>query len=199
MVLHKCTQDGCDYSTNYKCNLKVHLSTIHDIGVQWHSCTQEGCQAKFKQKSNLKQHLSFIHDIGVKWYPCAQEGCQAKFKRKIDLKSHLSCIHDIGVTWYHCQEEECQEKFKQKSNLKTHLSSTHDIGKHHYPSCLRNKNSRIEYNKTVICRDCYKKATGKESRYETQMSNYLDKIDWLRPYLIGSDKSLKSIDGCTLY
>ncbi len=79
-----------------------------------------------------------------------------------------------------------------------------DIGKHKCDICQRNRNSSIAYidkkkNKLHICRRCFKKLTGKESRAEEQMSKYLDKIKKIKPFLVSTDKSFKSIGGCQRY
>ena len=50
-----------------------------------------------------------------------------------------------------------------------------------------------------MCRKCYNKTTGKSSRAEVQMSDYLDNINKLKPYLVGSDQSFRSMGGCQKY
>jgi len=54
-------------------------------------------------------------------------------------------------------------------------------------------------NVSKICRNCFNKITGKTSRVEIQMSNYLDKIAEIRPFLVSSDNSFISIGGCQRY
>jgi hypothetical protein len=48
-----------------------------------------------------------------------------------------------------------------------------------------------------VCRDCYKKLTGKSSRIEHIWSDYLDKHIGTE-FLLSSDKSLKQNGGCSL-
>ena len=68
--------------------------------------------------------------------------------------------------------------------------------------CLHFRRTSISYldgnNKLIICSKCYKNRTGKHSRVEKAMSQYLDNISQLKPFLIGSDKSFKSLGGCSL-
>ena len=96
----------------------------------------------------------------------------------------------------------CDHKAKQKGDLKRHKALVHDIGDYQCEFCLCNRNSHIPYTdhtgKHKICRKCYKKATGKESRIELTWSDYIDK-ELGTEYLSSSDKSLKSNGGCFLY
>ena len=55
----------------------------------------------------------------------------------------------------------------------------HDIGEYKCPFCFNHRNSKIEYKdkqglKHKICRQCYKKVTGKSSRIEQVWSDYID-------------------------
>ena len=67
---------------------------------------------------------------------------------------------------------------------------------------MGNRNSQIKYtlNKVVykICRGCYKKTTGKESRIEHKWSDYIDK-ELGKEFLSSNDKSLRSNGGCSSY
>ncbi|GMI08346.1 hypothetical protein TrVE_jg1921 [Triparma verrucosa] len=60
-VWHRCDQDGCDYKTKRKDDLRRHKANVHDIGVQWHFCDQ--CDYKAKEKGNLKVHKRNVHGI----------------------------------------------------------------------------------------------------------------------------------------
>jgi len=193
---HPCTH--CKEKFKEAGTLKTHLANVHDIGVKWHPCTC--CEQKFKQACNLKTHLAYVHDIGVTWHPCTH--CKEKFKEAGHLKTHLADVHDIGVKWHPCTC--CEQKFKQACNLKTHLENVHDIGRHKCTYCFQNRNSSIPYDdaglggQVRICRKCFNKKTGKESRIELQWSQHLDEQLGTLPYLQGSDKSLRSMGGCSL-
>lgn len=218
--------DQCSDKFKLKGNLKRHLAFVHEIGVKWYHC--EICDDKFKQSSHLKRHKAGVHDIDVQWFKCEIcdkqfktkpevnrhkahkhdigvswvkcEYCNNEFKDKTTLKAHLAFTHDIGVFWHNC--EICDDKFKSNSHLKRHIQFVHDIGDHECDFCAHNRNSKIDYTDHcgthTICRECFKKVTGKSSRIEIKWSDYLDE-NLGTIGLISSDKSLKSIGGCSLY
>ena len=203
VIWHHCNQEGCEYKCKYDQNLKIHKSHIHDIDVTWFHCEQEGCDFKFKVKESLLRHKANIHNIDVVWHYCDQEGCEYKCKAGQNLKQHKVNIHDIDVTWFHCEQEGCEFKTKTIGHLKRHKENIHDIGDHICDFCVCNRNSSIEYvdqhnNKSNICRKCFNKATGKNSRIEIIWSDYLDEhLGTIG--LLSSDKSLRSQGGCTKY
>ena len=107
-----------------------------------------------------------------------------------------------NVKWHPCTVEGCGYESKQLGNLKSHLAYVHDIGKHTCDYCIKNRNSSIEFidkniGKVHICRECFNKQTGKNSRIELEWSDYLDK-ELGTEFLISSDKSLRSLGGCSL-
>ena len=197
---HKCDQPGCTYTTNHKGNLKQHLADVHDVDVIWHACDQPGCQFRTKQKGHLKTHLADVHDIGVvTWHACDQPGCKYRAKRKDGLKTHLAFVHDVDVKWHACDQPGCKYRAKKKSSLKTHLAFVHDVGDYQCEYCLGNRNSSIKYRDdklgrvVKICRKCFNAATGKTSRSELQISDYLDLCPDIHFGLIDSDKSFASM------
>lgn len=105
---------------------------------------------------------------------------EKKFKSKCEVKTHLKYTHNIGVKFYYCDQDDCDQKFKSNGHLQRHLEGIQDIGKHKCDFCLGNRNSSIAYKDSVgshkICRTCYNKATGKNSRIEHTWSDYLDKV-----------------------
>ena len=198
-----CDQENC--INKYKSNgdLKDHKAYIHDIDVKWFLCDQENCNDKFKSNYQLKIHKTNAHNMDVmKWFPCDQENCINKYKSNSQLKEHKAGVHDIDVKWFLCDQENCINKYKSNSHLTRHKERAHDIGNYTCDFCDYNRNSHIPYKDKIgkhhICRKCYRKATGKESRIEHIWSNYLDKHIGTE-YLLSSDKSLKSQGGCQLY
>ena len=199
---HHCDFEGCEKKFKTTEDLKLHKAYVHDIDVTWYHCDFEGCGQRFKIAGNLKRHKAYVHDIDVTWHDCDFEGCEERFKTAGDLKRHKAFVHDIDVTWHHCDFEGCGQKFKIVGKLKRHKAYVHDIGTHKCEFCYSNRNSHISYTDNTgshkICRKCYKKATGKESRVEHTWSDYTDK-ELGTEYLSSSDKSLKSNGGCSLY
>ena len=126
--------------------------------------------------------------------------CNKTLKRKSHLKQHKADVHDIGVELHPC--DLCNQTFKRNGDLKRHKAYVHDIGDNVCDFCYKNRNSHIPYmdrqGKHLICRECYKKVTGKDSRVETIWSDYIDKHLGTE-YLSSSDKSLKSRGGCQMY
>ena len=185
-----------------KSRIKQHKADKHNIGLTWYNCDIDGCDHKCKHKGNLKQHKADVHDIDVTWYKCDIDGCNHKCKLKGNLKQHKAYVHDIDVIWYKCDIDGCNHKCKLKGDLKRHKAYVHDIGDYECDFCMKNRNSHIDYTDTQgkhkICRKCYKKTTGKESRIEHVWSDYIDKKLGTE-YLSSSDKSLKSIGGCQKY
>ena len=194
VIWHNCKH--CDSKFKSKGDLEKHLAFKHEIGVKWVKC--DHCDSKFKSNGKLKQHLAFKHEIGVKWHNCKH--CDSKFKTNDILIRHIQFVHDIGVIWHECNH--CEYKSKTNGDLKRHIQFVHDIGDHECDFCAHNRNSKIEYKDHcgthTICRECFKKVTGKSSRIEIKWSDYLDENLGIVG-LVSSDKSLKSIGGCSLY
>lgn len=202
----KCPEDGCDSQFYDLANLNYHLKRVHGIGLVKPKCTK--CGATFKTKYSLDEHLATQHNVGTEkftWYYCKIDNCNYKTVRKRHLKRHQSSLHDIDVIYHYCKEKDCESKFKQKTGLVQHLSQVHDIGKNQCEFCLGHHNSKILYKDKIknqmykICRKCFNKLTGKNSRAEEVMSKYLDEIPNLKHFLVGTDKSLSSMGGCQRY
>ena len=200
---YKCDQTECQYQCKTKYLLKSHKAHKHNIDAIFYKCDQTNCEYQCKTKQSLKIHKANKHNIDVIFYKCDQTNCYYQCKRTHVLKTHKSYVHDIDVTYYHCNQDKCKSKFKRKCALKRHQAYLHNIGENQCDSCLKNINCTIAYNDSYgihnICRTCYRRWTGKESRIETQMSNFLDNIDFLLPFLIGSDISFKNMGGCQRY
>ena len=201
---HKCDQDGCNYKCKHADRLKSHKANIHDVGIIWNKCDQDGCNFKCKKAGHLKRHKANIHDIGVTWHKCDQDGCNFKCKSASHLKQHKAHIHDIGVTWHKCDQDECNYKCKSAGHLKRHYEFVHDIGTNQCEYCCNNRNSKNSYFCKItgitsnICNGCYNKVTGKNTRKESEWSDYLDKHLGING-LLSSDKNLRQLGGCQLY
>lgn len=202
-IIYNCDVNNCVFKTGDLSNLRRHKNQTH-LNIKLFKCDEQNCGKKFKQHAHLKNHMANVHNIGVKWFYCDVEGCGQKFKENGALKSHKWNIHDTGGTWFYCTEEICNQKFKTNSDLKRHLSNVHDIGDKECQICIKNVFTVTKYKKSKtskelnVCRSCYNKLTGKNTRKEKQWSDYIDKHLGTE-YLLGSDKSLKNLGGCQRY
>jgi hypothetical protein len=111
-------------------------------------------------------------------------------------------IH-TGEKPYLCKEEGCNYASAQQSNLSTHIQGMHDIGRHRCDYCLQNRNSRNAHLDTTLhasvnlCRACFRKATGKDSRVEQVWSEFVDAALGT-DFLVGSDDAMRTLGGCSL-
>jgi len=193
--------EKCDHKCKTNSLLTVHKRQKHDINVTWVYCDQFNCIHRTKTSSSLKKHKQDMHDIDVIWFACEHKGCDSKFKSNSHLKRHKQNKHNIDVKWHYCDKAGCGDKFKSNAHLKRHKSQVHDIGDKNCEFCLRNVYSLTGYKDKIgnhkICRKCYNKATGKESRAETAMSDYLNKHIG-KEFLLGTDTTIKG-EACQRY
>jgi len=202
VIWYKCGIKDCNYKCKYKGDLKKHKQNIHHIDITWHKCDIKGCKHKCKHKGDLKRHKQYIHGINIIWKKCDIKGCKYKCKQKSHLKIHKQNIHNLNVSWYKCSIKECNYKCKHKEKLNRHKQFVHDNGNNKCDFCEYNRNSHIYYKDAIgkhhICRKCYKRVTGKNSRIEVRWSNYIDKKFGTK-YLLSNDESLRKNGGCQLY
>jgi hypothetical protein len=199
--VENCNKDDHIFTRRY--NLNTHLREIHNILVYMFMCDilvdGSKCCEEFFTLKHLKKHKEIQHDIDIKWFDC--EVCNKQFEFKNQLKIHRQNKHDIDIIWVDCPLDGCDFKCKQHWWLMQHLRGYHDQGKNTCDICQYDTQSsyKYTYNKKAlnICKTCYNNVNGKKLRIETVMSNYLDEISYLEPFLVGSDKSFKSIGGCS--
>lgn len=207
----------CSFTTQYPDTIPDHQARIHGIGVVWIHCDEilpngKKCEHKVTKPGKLTEHKQDAHNIGVKWKICTEikdngKVCNDKFKRTGQLKEHKANKHDIGVTWYKCTElitkdTPCPYKSKKNCHIKRHKETEHDIGAERCDFCFQNRNSHIPFTDKVgkhhICRECYNKSTGKSTRIEHIVSDYLDEKFGVE-YLLLSDSPLSKENGCIPY
>lgn len=191
----------CGFATCYPGNLRRHQWRYHSSTATgdkvWYRCNH--CPFKTNTNYQLKFHLACKHNIGVNWLTC--DICKKVCKSKQGLTSHKLYSHGIGGKPLQCAL--CDNTFKGQSDLNRHVANVHDIGKHKCQYCLGNRNSSIPFtsaNGTMskICRECFNKVTGKNSRVEKIWSDYLDEHIGTS-HLMGSDASMRKLGGCQLY
>ena len=152
---------------------------------------------KEKRREYMKkwrqENIEKKQEADKKWY---EENKEYGRERR---KEYYHKIKNNGTS-YICPH--CDYTTTFKNRLLKHNEHVHDIGKYTCDYCQQNRNSSIVFDdKNVgqvhICRSCFNKQTGKNSRIELVWSDYLDK-EFGTEFLISSDKSLRSLGGCSL-
>ena len=203
--IDKETGEKCTFSCPAINRLTSHKKTHNDIRnficKETDNKTGEKCKKTFTTNRSLLTHYNKFHKPDAIVYTCELCG-EYKTTDKNNFNRHKASVHEINTVYVHCDIEDCDYKCKNNQNLNTHKEYIHDIGKYPCDFCLNNRNSKNMYNDTKgkhhICNSCYKKATGNNTRVETIASEYLDE-HFGTDYLLGSDKSLKSMGACTKY
>lgn len=201
----KCKQHECDFVAKTEHQLGNHEWQVHNINrngkFNWHTCPKDGCPYKAKFPHDVFKHLWAIHDIKCKtskWHFCGQPECGFKTKKKCHLISHLWTIHDVNIDgkrkWYTCPHPGCS--FQSKTNISRHLAHRHDIGNKMCPFCCDQVGTLVlfvdkNHMKSLVCRKCFKKATGRNSRAEEVMVHSIKNNPKLAPFLVLSDQILK--------
>ena len=177
----------CNESFLYTQLRKRHVDKVHLN--KYFKCPH--CDAQYRNTSALNRHILCKH-IKIKKHCCSQ--CSAAFYDSTKLRRHIAAVHN-NIRNYQCLH--CSAAFTTNSNLARHLSRVHDIGQHECNWCCRNVHTVVSHKHSKICRECFNKDTGKESRVELVWSKYLDE-HLGTTYLMASDKSMRSLGGCSL-
>ena len=128
----------CDYSSERKSNIRIHLEGRHKLGAGW-DC--EHCGKHFKSKSNLNKHKCnrCQSELQVKspWWKLDLVGIHARLKEdskyqcnlcdyssenKGNMRIHLEGFHTLGAG-LDC--EQCHKHFKLKQYLSRHKCKHH--------------------------------------------------------------------------
>lgn len=198
---HHCDIENCSEKFNTTTNLKRHKQTIHGIDTVWYFCKH--CDFKAKAKATIDSHIYRLHSPNIVLISCDVKDCDKQFKQKNDLIRHKKYIHNSNIYWYKCTEENCKFETKYKGSMNDHLAYLHDIGDKQCEYCFNSRYSLTFFkeentkNKVKICRTCLRKVTGRESRIEITMSNFLDQFFGTQ-YLIGTDNYIKG-EQCQKY
>ena len=84
-----CHHPSCDYSTDFKWNLKLHM-VVH-TRVRAFKCNYQSCRKDFNQQSSLNRHIKTVHEKKGK-YTCLV--CSKEFTQKGDLARHKKAVHN---------------------------------------------------------------------------------------------------------
>jgi len=110
----------CNNLFSNKCNLKTHISSIHEKFLPY-KCPYENCEKKYPNKSRLKVHLR-TH-TGLKPYEC--EICKKCFNETGNLKVHMSKHESLKK--FKCPL--CDKSYKSNGHLKEHFDIIHKMVK----------------------------------------------------------------------
>lgn len=185
---YKCDWQGCEFSFKSAFNLKRHQECVHD-NRRDHVCPQ--CAAAFGTAESLNTHVRTVHEK-CRDHVCPQ--CGAAFGTADTLNRHVRAVHE-KCRDYVCPE--CATAFANTSNLKRHREFVHDIGTFLCDYCKQPRNSQNEHEGHKICRACYRKVTGKNSRIEHIWSDFVDE-HFGTDFLVGSNNSMRTLGGCSL-
>jgi DNA-directed RNA polymerase subunit RPC12/RpoP len=196
MLIHTGTRNfqcnRCNDSFTTKYSLEIHVKIIHEKKRDY-VCNI--CEKNFSTSGNLTHHIASVHE-NQKNYQCSH--CNNLFSKASSVETHIKTVHEKKRD-YVCIE--CNESFTQSNNLTNHMERVHDNGKYECEFCRHNKNSQIEYCDIYgihnICKTCYGTLSDKPVRIERKISTFLDGLPELFPFLIGSDKSFKTMGGCS--
>ena len=200
---HLCRDAGKVFRRTEKGKVKSHLDNFHKLSKREFPCTFDDCDSVFKNNSALQQHLKYHKKDWIYCNGIFPDGtpCSHKSICNGDLKLHQSYKHNINVTEFSC--DICTSIFKKNADLKRHYEAMHDIGDYLCDFCCKNRNTRKpysdEYGNHSICRSCYNKVTGEPTRVEEVMSDFLDSLDCLSNFALGTDNSFKSLGGCQAF
>lgn len=147
------------------------------------------CPYAARRKDHLKRHLATKHGRG-RPYPCTS--CTKAFTRSDHLFRHTLAVHRRTLA-FPCPH--CTKAFARSDHLRTHREFVHDEGDHACDTCLGRRHSRIPLDGIHVCKACYRKATGKNSRVELQWATYLAQHFSVPP--MGADQSLQALGGCS--
>lgn len=93
--------------------------------------------------------------------------------------------------------EICSHSFSDQQELAKHRRESHDRGKETCRLCFCASENFFQRGALRICAKCKAQNMASE-RYEKVMSKRLDSCPELLPFLVGSDRSLESLGGCSL-
>jgi len=187
----------CDCGIDNKDEYEEHLRE-HNIKKYKYKCDTHMCDYETNNMKDYNDHIKECKD-GHKKYYCYEMMCSFNTFNLDSMIRHVRHYHDVEMYKFSCTK--CLFETNVERIYDRHVNNL-DHGTNKCDFCLEFKHSKNQYKDTQgihsVCRVCYRKATGKNSRKETIWSNYIDKKLGTN-YLLGSDKSIRSLGGCQLY
>ena len=113
----KFTCNDCGASFNFKCQLQIHVDTVH-LKLKPYEC--DSCKMLFSKKSNMIAHIKAIHQ---KMRPFECDQCKKTFAQKGNLNLHIQSNCKNLKKKHRCKE--CGTSFVKKNYLKHHVNRIH--------------------------------------------------------------------------
>ena len=156
-----CTHSGCNFTTQSKTDLKIHLinhskdttfvSSVDGSAKisqqelyfkdhlevdknKYFKCTFDECGKTYESSSGLSLHMKTIH-LRDTQYSCEWPGCEFKSYAKNHFNRHQK-VH--SGPRYSCDYPKCKAKYKVKDALRAHRLKEHGIGQCYecsWPGC----------------------------------------------------------------
>jgi hypothetical protein len=140
----------------------------------------------------MRRHEAIVHDIGGTTHTCKL--CPYSTKNSSDLRRHGVIVHDIGGTTHTCNH--CPYSTKNGCDLRRHEEHVHDIGPLTCDWCFQNRHLLRGHRGSRVCRACFFKDTGKNTRVEKVWSEFLEER-FGTVGLLASDRCLSAVGGCS--
>ena len=141
------------------------------------------------RKDHLTRHIATKHST-LRPYRCLQ--CNKTYSRSDHLYRHQLGAH-ARTLGFQCNH--CNKAFTRSDHLRVHREFVHDEGQHQCDICFSMRHSRIPFQQHTVCKACFKKATGRDSRVEHQWADFLKTNFDVPP--MGEDQSLHAMGGCS--
>lgn len=166
-------------------------------------CTFAGCtnNTVFANISELRKHIKWNHSHVPTSYMCGLDRSASHYLRELGANvdsDKLPLYNDIRII---CPRMGDRLKTIRRGDIINHECVVHDIGINRCNLCKQYKYFMIQYS-IVMCRDCFRLTTDKKSMGELRMSDYLDDVRLLVPFLvdlawalpIGGQSAISSLD-----
>lgn len=114
----QCTQCGSTFGR--RCELKRHLTEVHNADAQRYHCGYPACNKSFTRKDALAKHHGVKHE-GKRQFQCPT--CGETFTSRYDLSRHALRVHSSKKKRFTCGH--CTAGFSQKSQLTMHKARVH--------------------------------------------------------------------------
>ena len=182
----------CKRCDKHVFNLAEHMRDAHGVGGprRQRSFRPGVCTVCNKSCRDIKSHQRFAH--APKNLACTE--CDYKCVSPHMLRRHTQYRHNSGEKKHACQH--CGYTAVEKTALRLHLACAHDVGPWECAICYRRGISSTQLGTHAVCRRCYLKATGKNSRVEKVWSEYIER-ELTSNGLLSADTALCSVGGCS--